>query len=402
MKFEDVIMATVKSGQAKFEAAAKVNPATEDWEQAIGRWDAETKFALAYLHLSGAKPGESLKFPLHLLELSAKDGFMLAQFVLGNCHEAGSGVASGMPRDIGKAKYWWEKAAKQGLDDARDRLAELLILQNAQEKAGKFRTCISAGAKHSVGISRGKVLAAGKNKGQCDTVSWENIIAVATGKSHTVALRSDGKVLAVGKKKQPCLDTAAMEDITAVAAGRNHTLALRADGTVSAVGANTLKQCDTSAWEGIVAITAGDDHSAGMKSDGSVVATGYDSYGQCNTGKWQDIVAVSAGRNLTVGVKNDGTVISCGYGKSCTKMTAWNNIVDVSVGGFHVVGLKADGSVVAVGYNHSRQCDVGNWQDIVAISAGYEHTIGLKSDGTVVATGNTKDNRCGLPALQLQ
>ena|GEM_PF-2761871 len=119
MRIADIIEATLKRGMAKYKAAERGGEVT-DWEALIRKWDAETKFALAYTHMIEAKPGESLNFPLHLLELSAEADFMLAQFVFGNCYEVGQGVSC----DIEKAKYWWKKAAAQGLDDAVERLKE--------------------------------------------------------------------------------------------------------------------------------------------------------------------------------------------------------------------------------------------------------------------------------------
>ena len=60
-----------------------------------------------------------------------------------------------------------------------------------------------------------------------------------------------------------------------LAAGWNHTVGLKSDGTVAAVGWNVFGQCDVSGWKDIVAVAAGDYHTVGLKSDGTVVAVGY-------------------------------------------------------------------------------------------------------------------------------
>lgn len=67
-----------------------------------------------------------------------------------------------------------------------------------------------------------------------------------------------------------------------IAAGRGHTVALKSDGTVMAVGNNKHGQCDVSSWSDIVAIAAGSNHTIGLKSDGTVVAMGLNEYSQCN------------------------------------------------------------------------------------------------------------------------
>ena len=102
------------------------------------------------------------------------------------------------------------------------------------------------------------------------------------------------------------------KDIVAVSAGENHTVGLKSDGTVAAVGDNEDGQCDASRWKDIVAVSAGSSHTVGLKSDGTVVAVGENEDGECDVSQWKDIVAVSAGFGHTVGLKSDGTVVAVG------------------------------------------------------------------------------------------
>ena len=196
-----------------------------------------------------------------------------------------------------------------------------------------------------------------------------------------------------------------------VSAGDFHTVGLKADGTVVAVGDNDNGQCDVDGWTDIVAVSAGYYHTVGLKADGTVVATEYIGdyyYGQCDVDGWTDIVAVSAGDFHTVGLKADGTVVATeyigDYDHGQCDVDGWTDIVAVSAGDYHTVGLKADGTVVATefigvyyygdyyfGYG---QCDVDGWTDIVAVSAGLSHTVGLKADGTVVAVGYNDNGQC--------
>ncbi|MGB2908106.1 MAG: hypothetical protein WBB73_13455, partial [Candidatus Aminicenantaceae bacterium] len=57
-----------------------------------------------------------------------------------------------------------------------------------------------------------------------------------------------------------------------VSAGYYHTVGLKSDGTVVAVGGNDYGQCDVSGWSGITQVSAGAYHTLGLKSDGTVVA----------------------------------------------------------------------------------------------------------------------------------
>jgi len=71
-----------------------------------------------------------------------------------------------------------------------------------------------------------------------------------------------------------------------VAAGWYHTVGLKDDGTVVAVGDNSGGQCDVGNWTGITQVAAGGSDTVGLKSDGTVVAVGENYYGQCDVGGW--------------------------------------------------------------------------------------------------------------------
>jgi alpha-tubulin suppressor-like RCC1 family protein len=72
----------------------------------------------------------------------------------------------------------------------------------------------------------------------------------------------------------------------AIAAGGYHTVGLKTDGTVIAVGDNSFEQCDASSWTDIEVVTAGSLHTIGLKADGTVVAIGDDFFDQCDVSSW--------------------------------------------------------------------------------------------------------------------
>ncbi|GIN73158.1 hypothetical protein J14TS2_36330 [Bacillus sp. J14TS2] len=76
-------------------------------------------------------------------------------------------------------------------------------------------------------------------------------MATNTGNAHTIGLRTDGTVAAVGWNKHDQCSVSDWLDIEAVAAGWRRTLGLKSDGTVAAVGLNEHGQCDVSDWHGI-------------------------------------------------------------------------------------------------------------------------------------------------------
>ncbi len=261
------------------------------------------------------------------------------------------------------------------------------------------RDTISANYVHTVGLKNdGTVVAVGYNEqGQCKVDQWTDIVAVSTGAGHTVGLRYDGTVVAVGYNAQGQCDVDAWTDIVSVSAGYYHTVGIKKNGTVIAVGRNSDGQCNVSGWTNIVAVSANDTHTVGLKYDGTVIATGDNTYGQCNVGGWSDIVAISAGEKHTVGLKSDGTVVAVGHNtEGQCNIGAWKDIVAISTSLFHTVGLKSDGTVMVTKKPGNKYVDFGQfnvrtWTDIVAITTGPSHTVGLRKDGSVIATKYTGD-----------
>ena len=275
--------------------------------------------------------------------------------------------------------------------DSYNHIRNLINSSNAVE-------IVSAWSDHTVGLkSDGTVVAVGNNEyGQCNVLDWTDIVAISAGYKHTIGLKSDGTVVAVGENDGGQCEVQNWEDIVAVSAGAWNTVGLKSDGTVVAVGENSLGQCNLKSWKDIVAISVGNNHTVGLKSDGTVVAVGDNEYGQCNVLDWTNIVTISAGVRYTVGLKSDGTVVAVGENSlgQCN-VKDWKDIVAVSAGVWNTVGLKSDGTVVAVG-NIDTGYNVKGWKDIVAVSPGFDHTVGLKSDGTVVAVGYNDDGQCNI------
>jgi len=266
---------------------------------------------------------------------------------------------------------------------------------------------VAGGGGHTVGLKTdGTVVAVGNDDdyrcggGQRDVGGWTNIVQVAAGWCHTVGLKSGGTVVAVGG----CLDgicagqcnVGNWTGITQVAAGAAHTVGVKSDGTVVAVGNNTYGQCNVGNWTGITQVAAGDWHTVGLKNDGTVVAVGSNSHGQCNVSGPANKIQVAAGGLHTLGLRNDGTVGAVGdntYGQC--NVGNWTGIAQVAAGSLHTLGLRNDGTVGAVGRNDYGQRDVSGWTDITQINAGAYFTVGLESGGTVVAVGQNTWGQCG-------
>ncbi len=175
--------------------------------------------------------------------------------------------------------------------------------------------------------------------------------------------------MSVGSNEAGQRNVGSWTDITAIAGGAYHSVGLKSDGTVVAVGAvedpmstYDFGQLNVGSWSDIIAIATHGIHTAGLKSDGTVVAVGYNYNGQRNVESWSDIAQIAMGHRHTVGLKSDGTVVATGdnyYGQS--DVESWTDIVYIAANGDHTLGLKNDGTVVAVGSNSGGKCNVGSW-----------------------------------------
>jgi alpha-tubulin suppressor-like RCC1 family protein len=239
-----------------------------------------------------------------------------------------------------------------------------------------------------------------------------NIIAIAAGGLHALALRPDGRVEAWGSGTYG--QTNIPFDLTnaiSVAAGYYHCLALTADGIVRAWGAGTNAFSSSphhgqsrvpAGLSNVVAIAGGDYHSLALRADGTVVAWGLNGNGQTNLPQnLTNVVAIAAGGYHNLALRADGRVLAWGYnGSSQTNVpTSVSNVTAIAAGGFHSLALKDDGTVVGWGattYNQTRAPT--GLKNVQSIAAGYYHSLAQKADGTVIAWGSNTTGQTNVPA----
>jgi len=173
------------------------------------------------------------------------------------------------------------------------------------------------------------------------------LAASAVGVSANTHVPDDHSIIASIDSSSPssvmALNTLRGQAMPMVAAGYSHTVGLKADGTVVAVGENYYGQCDVGGWTDIIQVTVGYDRTVGIKSDGTVVAVGNNAFGKCDVGAWTNIIQVATGYDHTVGLKTDGTVVAVGSSDvGRCDVGDWTDIVEVTAGYGHTVGLKSD------------------------------------------------------------
>ena len=219
------------------------------------------------------------------------------------------------------------------------------------------------------------------------------VIAIACGGYHSLAVKSDGTVWTWGYnnngelgngnlnfKSLVPVQTLRLNDVIAVAGGGYHSLALKSDGTVwtwgynqfgelgNGTNSNSYLPVQVSSLSGIVAVSGGWGFSLGLKSDGTVWSWGSNQYGQLGNGTLDSNVPI--------------------------QVNGLNRITAISAGTYHGLILKSDGTVWALGYNYDGELgngtltnsnspvQVNGLSGVSSICAGGYHNLAIKPDST--------------------
>ena len=248
-----------------------------------------------------------------------------------------------------------------------------------------------------------------------------NVVAVAAGALHSVALKSDGTVVAWGYSRNGETNVpSVLSNVVAIAAGGffgnnyGYSLALKSDGTVTGWGVISVP----SSLSNVVAIAGGSSFWLALKNDGTVTGNCWDQANGLVTlddGTLSNVVAITTGDYRCLALARDGTVIGWGrnyYGET-TGVASGNlldtngtvtlggqtltNITEIAAGASHSLALTADGYVLAWGNDSLGQTNVpATLSNVVALAQGGSestaHCLALKADGKIIAWGS---NSCG-------
>jgi alpha-tubulin suppressor-like RCC1 family protein len=259
-------------------------------------------------------------------------------------------------------------------------------------------------------------------------LAGKRVIAIAAGSAHGLALTTDGQVAAWGSDSSGQLgngasagsstpvavtrDTAlAGKSVTAIAAGHLHSVALASDGTLVAWGSNQYGQLGNGstttaqtpvavvahgalAGKTVVAIAAGGRHTLALTADGRVFSWGSNQAGQLGNGSGNPAAATSPVAIFGGGLINGKTVVAIAAGDS------------------HSLALTSDGLAYAWGLGSQGQLGSGSTstsyaplavqtsgalagKSLVAIAAGGSHSLAIGSDGLGYAWGGNDYGQLG-------
>jgi hypothetical protein len=133
---------------------------------------------------------------------------------------------------------------------------------------------------------------------------------------------------------------AGLTDVIAVAAGERHALALRSDGTVVGWGSDVVGQATPPAGlADVVAISAGQDHSLALQRDGTVVGWGV--WGEMGAPRADQLAAISSASGSDVFLRRDGSIEVYRGSGDFSPPPAGRDFVAVSAGDGHGLAIEA-------------------------------------------------------------
>ena len=165
-----------------------------------------------------------------------------------------------------------------------------------------------------------------------------NVVAVAIGEAthgpRAVALKRDGTVALFREDKtidKSGTPPAGLSNVVALAAGSGHTLALVRDGTVVGWGSNGHGEAT-----GTPNLNPTNSYTSGMVTiDGKVL---------------KNVVSIAANTGYSMALKSDGTVVAWGhihndYRTPATVPAGLSNVVAIAAGGFYSLAITTNATV---------------------------------------------------------
>lgn len=376
--------------------------------------------------------------------------------------ETDTAITSGNTITVSSSQVVKVRAFETGLEPSAVRRADFMITGAISAGEDHSAALAANGDLYTWGYNGWRQVGNGSSTDQLTPyLVLTGVQAVSAGAQHTLALKADGSVWAWGNAVDGRIGTGstsgyqatpiqvtALSGVIAIAAGRHHSLAAKSDGTVWAWGRNDTGQLGDGTTtnratpvqvvglEGIAQLAAGDGYSLALQTSSAAGGLVW-SWGKNNVGQLGDgsvlqrttpvlVTGIGAATKVTAGVASalallsDGTVF--GWGTSVDAQLGLGELAQVPTprriaplarvwsiaqGASHGLAFDRGGAGWSWGANAYAQGGIGSesgallvpsGNDVkaaLALAVGDEHSLLLHPEGTVRGFGLKFSGRLG-------
>ena len=221
----------------------------------------------------------------------------------------------------------------------------------------------------------GAIRGSGDNaNGQISNLSTSPAIKVEEGSNFTIALMADGTLQSYGLLGKYAKELDGLSNIVDIAAGNGHVVAVDNKGRPYAVGDNSFGQCDVSSFSDIIRVYATNTGSILIRRDGKAQYCG--SFMGSSMLKNHDYIkGLDSSENILALIENDNKVYYYAKSKVFNAVSSWKDIVDVACGDDFIAALDKSGKVYIDVESEVIRNKVAGWENIIAIAAGNDYLV---------------------------
>lgn len=221
------------------------------------------------------------------------------------------------------------------------------------------------------------------SNGQLNDLVTTSAIKVCEGDSFSAVLLEDGTILSSGLIEKSAKSVSEWKNIVDIAAGGSHIVAVDSNGRTYCVG--NEEACEIAGTRNIKKVFASKNASILLDNEGMITYSG-NLAGSSVLKDVENIIDIDSSNNILVFLDKNGVNVFAKTG-SYIKAESWSDIVDVTCGDDFVAGLDSYGKVHIEIDDITIKEEVEDWNDIICIDSGSDYLIGY--DGkNIYGVGN--------------
>ena len=228
--------------------------------------------------------------------------------------------------------------------------------------------------------------------GELSNLTTNTAIKVCEGEGFTVILNEDGTLSSAGLISKYANEISNWRNIVDVAAGSAHIIAVDSNGRTKCIADENSQACDLTDTRNIRKVYATDKGSIVMDNNGLLSYAG-SFIGSSSLKNYNNVLDIASGNNILAILKNDKSIdVYTNNSLNYLEAESWKDIVDVACGDSYVAGLDEYGKVHIEIDNDSIKAEVEKWSNIIAIDGASDYLIGFDGE-KIYGVGNNSYNQ---------